>query len=101
MRKLENITDNEIKHDSRLKRFVKNTLLYGGMLLAGAFISQEALAQYNVQVRARLLDKTEQGSPIPNAVISKDDGDVVKLTDVNGDATLTNVGGQMDIKISH
>jgi hypothetical protein len=100
MNSLENITNTEIRHNSRFKNFLRKTLLYGSMLLGAGAISQEALAQYNVTIHARSLDKTAEGSAISGAVISKDGGDVVKVTGANGDVVLTDVGGPITIKLS-
>jgi Secretion system C-terminal sorting domain len=98
---IETITNNEIKHDSRLKKFLRNTVLFTSMTLGTIFAAQKADAQYNVHVKAASLDQTASGTPIAGAVISKDQGDVVKVTDANGDAILTNVGGSMSIKALH
>jgi hypothetical protein len=95
------ITYNEKKHDSRLKNFLRNTVLFAGMTLGTIFAAQKADAQYNVHVNAASLDQTAAGTPISGAVISKDQGDVVKVTDANGGAILTNVGGSMSIKTLH
>ena len=57
--------------------------------------------QHNVHIKTNTLDQSVQGTPIAGAVISKDQGDVVKVTDVNGDAILTNVDGTMSIKAMH
>jgi hypothetical protein len=64
-------------------------------------LSQNVEAQYNVLLKAASLDQTPQGTPIAGAVISKDQGDVVQLTNSDGDAILTNVGGVMSIKALH
>ena len=101
MAKLDDITNNEFRHDSRLKGFLRNTFLFGSMAIGSIFASQETIAQYNVNIHARSLDKTANGTPISGMVISKDGGDVVEVTNASGDATMSNVGGSMSIKISH
>ena len=60
-----------------------------------------ANAQYNVNIHASSLDKTVNGSPISGMVVSKDGGDVVEVTNASGNTTMSNVGGSMNIKISH
>jgi hypothetical protein len=95
---IETVLDNEIRHNSRLKNFLRAAALTTGLTLGAIFPSY---GQHNVHIKTNTLDQSAQGTPIAGAVISKDQGDVVKVTDANGDAMLTNVNGTMSIKAIH
>jgi hypothetical protein len=86
---------------SSLETIIKSARNIAAGIALSAVSILSANAQYNVHVKAASLDKTPSGTPIAGAVISKDQGDVVKVSDANGDAVLTNVGGSMSIKASH
>ncbi len=83
---------------SQLRNLFKSTALSVGMALVSILPSY---GQHNVHIKTNTLDQSASGAPIAGVVISKDKGDVVTITDANGEATLTNVDGTMSIKALH